>query len=234
MNFDTEKKGYSKKQVDEYIAREKAVTENVVDGLHQRISELTAQNEKLKAENDEYANQKNRVSKAIMNAVAKAEEIDRLSKVKYNREIAQLKAFHEKWTKYYAKIIERYPLDDELAATEKFTTSMDKILGRVSTTSSKERRIGYITVNADESAASDDSIMEQIVPGADKDSRILSGNFDPLERISKYYEAEKERGEQPDSDFADRSESGFSFEEALNPTEELSEIMKDLGIIMDD
>ena len=31
-------------------------------------------------------------------------------------------------------------------------------------------------------------------------------------------------------DYADRSPSGFSFEEALNPTEDLESILKDLGL----
>ncbi len=37
-----------------------------------------------------------------------------------------------------------------------------------------------------------------------------------------------------ENDYADRSPSGFSFEEALHPQQDLKDIMRDLGLLMDD
>ena len=95
-----------------------------------------------------------------------------------------------------------------------------------------------------------------MLPDGDMDSPILSGNFDPIERINRYFSSEKagrkdglharktDKAEEkreisatatPFADgYSDRSESGFSFEEALNPKEDLSEIMKELGLFSDD
>ncbi|MDE7372617.1 MAG: hypothetical protein K2N18_00985, partial [Clostridia bacterium] len=78
-----------------------------------------------------YKAKSSQISKAIVSAVAKAEEIEKLSHLKYSQEITRLKAFHEKWTKYYDKILDEYPLDSRLAAVGEFNRRMDKILSKV-------------------------------------------------------------------------------------------------------
>ena len=115
-----------------------------------------------------------------------------------------------------------------------------------------ETRIGYIKVKTEDAAPADDgALLDEMVPGADPNSPILSGNFDPLERISRYLSAEKaavrteddcppqEDTAAPDSAAtdryrSDRSASGFSFEEALHPQDDLKTIMMDLGLLMDE
>ena len=264
MEFTVSKKGYSPKEVEEYIAAVKREYEATIVKQRDRIKSLLEDKEKSERELAAYRAKTSQISKAIMNAVAKAEEIDRLSKLKYSQEITRLKAFHEKWTKYYEKIMDEYPLDSRLAAVGEFNRRMDKILARVGVadetaaakpgTKSDGVRIGYISVNADEPA--NDTAMSDLLPGADLSSPVLTGDFDPMERIGKYFAAEKEKQEKenrekalktksvnvkpaaetaasvsaPQKDYADRSPSGFSFEEALNPTEDLEDILKDLGL----
>ena len=63
-----------------------------------------------------------------------------------------------------------------------------------------------------------------------------------MERIDRYFAVEKKTPASaarsatetaPRKEYADRSVSGFSFEEALNPTEDLVSILKDLGMSED-
>ena len=67
------------------------------------------------------------------------------------------------------------------------------------------------------------------------------------ERLSLSLEEEreqKERGEdvgaavaavaEKSDDYKDRSPAGFSFSEALHPKDDLKDIMRELGVIMDD
>lgn len=103
---------------------------------------------------------------------------------------------------------------------------------------SSRKRIGYITVDAP-------------ADGEDDDDLLLDSDFDPVDRIRSFLTRDKPKksrtGDDADDgiaaavaakketdDYADRSESGFSFEEALNPKEDLADIMKDLGLLMDD
>ena len=169
-----------------------------------------------------------------------------------------------RWTKYYDKLLDEYPLDSRLKEAGEFNRRMDKILSRVSgkdetavseqadSDSSDDVRIGYVNVKAESDGG--DASIKDLLPDADPDSPVLTGNFDPMERIKRYFAAEKEREHRerksesatetvPPSpehsaaasapakkDYADRSPSGFSFEEALNPTEDLESILKDLGL----
>ncbi|MDE7395964.1 MAG: hypothetical protein K2M95_07600, partial [Clostridiales bacterium] len=188
-----------------------------------------------------------------LGAVKKAEEIEKLSKIKYTREIARLKAFHEKWTAYYEKLFQAYPLDDRLAALGAFNRKMDKILSGVKQNdetaatvmpsptekarkgkAEKKVQIGYISVDADDAGEATDVGYADIVPDADLSSPVLTGDFDPMERINRYFAAEREREREETAatqkEYGDRSESGFSLEEALNPTEDLMDILKDLGL----
>lgn len=260
MEFSLSKKGYTPKEVDEYIAAIKREYESTIIKQRDRIKEMLAEKEEADRELAAYREKSSQISKAIVSAVAKAEEIERLSRLKYSQEITRLKAFHEKWTRYYDKILDEYPLDARLAAAGEFNRRMDTILSRVGknddlaatkaqadTRKTDERndvRIGYISVNAAERGNEPD--IKDLLPDADPSSPVLTGNFDPMERIGKYFAAEKEREEQEKQrraerhaatkstaatrDYPDRSSNGFSLEEALNPTEDLESILRDLGL----
>ncbi|MDE6398758.1 MAG: hypothetical protein K2L51_05500, partial [Clostridiales bacterium] len=233
--------------------------ESTIVKQRDRIKEMLAEKEETDRELAAYREKSSQISKAIVSAVAKAEEIERLSRLKYSQEITRLKAFHEKWTRYYDKILDEYPLDARLVAAGEFNRRMDTILSRVgkpdelaATQAQSEMRqerndvrIGYISVNAADKG--NDTDITDLLPDADPSSPVLTGNFDPMGRIGKYFAAEKEREEQEKqrraersnavkataatrADYADRSPNGFSLEEALNPTEDLESILKDLGL----
>lgn len=261
MNFKIEKKGYSTKQVDAHIKELTTQNESTVESLRERIAELkeTCANQEKEIEGSREKTEL--VTRAIYNAVEKAEEIERLSLLKYNQEIAQLKAFHEKWMAHYGKILEKYPLDNELRSAEKFNASMQSILNKAGGVTSgastdevaelltdayeseksriESQRIGYITVQTTDKAEKVELDSE------DLDNPLFNEEFNPVERIKNYLAQEKKpktpRKTRPkketvmalDGDYADRSDSGFSFEEALNPKEDLEDIMRGLGMLFD-
>ncbi len=239
MEFSVTKKGYSPKEVEEYIAAIKREYESTIVKQRERIQTMLEEKEAAEKELAAYREKSSQISKAIMSAVAKAEEIEKLSHIKYNQEIARLKAFHEKWTQYYEQILDEYPLDERLAGVGEFNRRMDKILSRVGDEGAATAAPAVKTVD----------IENKRVEPAKKTPEALS----PIEKIGKYFESEKEHEEEkaPEprlsplerarqtmtatvpaqkKDYADRSPSGFSFEEALNPTEDLESILKDLGL----
>lgn len=202
MKFDIEKKGYKKSEVDEYVFALKNEYESKLAEQKNRIfqlkSELTEREKQLAA----FKAKTDLISSAILNAVQKADEIEKLAETRYREEMKQLKSFHEKWQSHYNKMLEKYPDDEGLKAIGKFNAAMDD---------------------------------------------ILSGGSAAMKEIEKQFDAERERVEsagsgakaeaapksQPNKTLAEDavSASGFSFEEAWNPKDDLSEIMKDLGLL---
>lgn len=267
MDFKREWKGYKRVEVDAYIRQLNET--HAADNARQQesIAELKERVRALETELRSYEANSGTVSKALESAVAKADEIERLSKLKYRQEMEQLKVFHEKWLSYYKKLLKQYPLDEELRGLSSFNRSMSAILDsgetppveqfeRESARVGKQQRIGYIDVDAGESSLSDDEIMKEILP----DLPAGETEFNPEERVREYLSraAAKEKSaakpvakpakktpskapagraakmSAPAEEYADRSESGFSFEEALHPTEDLADIMRDLGLFTED
>jgi len=112
----------------------------------------------------------------------------------------------------------------------------------------ENQKIGYISIKTDKKkvGAEDDKItLLKMVPGADPDSPIING--DPVARIKQYLQKavalERENKNKNKSKNAQdkkraqndiastTSSSGFCFDEALNPTDDLETIMRDLGLL---
>lgn len=207
--MDGKKKTYTKTDFDEYTAAVRREFEETLLKQRERIDELKAALDAAEHKIAEYEGQKELVYKAITAALKKAEDIERVSLIRYNQEIAQLKSFHNKWMSYYDKIIEAYPLDDNLVATSR--------------------------------------VNEKIAEALDRSGDIEAQYNEEKERLSRSLEeerAQKESGEdigaavaaveEKSDDYKDRSPAGFSFAEALHPKDDLKDIMRELGVIMDD
>lgn len=252
MDFKTEKKGYNKSEVGEYILRLVKNYEQAAARRDEEMESLKARLEESEKKNRAYRDKENLVCKAITSAVSKADEIERLARLKYTREMQQLKAFHDKWLSYYDKILKKYPLDSELIRVGKFNEEMSRILDKARARSAaqekkdsfaqtmpKETRIGYTVIDSSEKESKDDDL-----------GGLLADGFDPVDRIRTYLAKERAKNaaedreknaekstvttvEKPVRNYADRSPSGFSFEEALHPEGDLEDIMRDLGLLLD-
>ncbi len=207
--MDGKKKTYTKTDFDEYTAAVRREFEETLYKQRERIDELKAALDAAERKIAEYEGQKELVYKAITAALKKADDIERVSLIRYNQEVAQLKSFHNKWMGYYDKIIEAYPLDENLVATSRVNEKIAEVL----------ERSGDVEAQYNEEK----------------------------ERLSLSLEEEreqKERGEdvgaavaavaEKSDDYKDRSPAGFSFSEALHPKDDLKDIMRELGVIMDD
>ena len=143
--------------------------------------------------------------------------------------MARLKAFHEKWTAYYNKLLAKYPMDDELMAVGKFNREMSETLG------APERQF----------SAEDERLKSKKLGKV----KVSSGSepFDPVKSIKDYLDGDTTAATRPSKNskayktgiavvnpaLTGPSDSGFNFEEALNPTDDLKDIMKDLGLMED-
>lgn len=201
------KKEYTQTELDEYLRSVKSEYETTLMRQRERIAELKTALAQAEKKIADYASQRELVYKAITEALKKADDIERVSLIRYNQEIAQLKSFHDKWVGYFNKIIEKYPLSDELVAASKVNGRLAEVLGKTGDIeeqyeSEKERLSESLAAERDAAEAGED--VKTSVAAAAQD------------------------------DYKDRSPAGFSFAEALHPKDDLKDIMRELGIIMDD
>lgn len=102
-SFDIVRKGYNTEQVDSYITREIDSYKQVVAEKNMRISELLHMNSNLNKQLDEYKLREDNVTKALLTAVEKAQEMENLIKKSYNIELERLRIWRDKWIAYSDK-----------------------------------------------------------------------------------------------------------------------------------
>ncbi len=203
MKFDIEKKGYKKSEVDEYIFALKNEYESRLSDQKNRIFQLKSELVDKEKQLSSYKEKTDLIATAILNAVAKADEIEKLSAARYREEMNSLRVFHDKWQAHYNKLLDKYPDDEGLRAVEKFNSDMND---------------------------------------------IFSGGTSAIKEIEKQFESEKARLESVSASGAEEkpkkaaktlaedavSKSGFSFEEAWNPTDDRGPIMKEVGLVSEE
>lgn len=211
--MDGKKKVYTKADFDAYAEAVKRELEQVLLRQRERIDELRTQLDAAEKKVADNESKKELVYKAITAALKKADDIERVTLIKYNQEIAQLKSFHNRWVGYFNRIMAQYPLDDELAAASKVNGRIAEVLGKTGDLEEQYR-------------AERERLMQSV---ADDDS------FDVSEASAAAAESAAQFAQSAtDDEYKDRSPSGFSIAEALHPKDDLMDIMRELGVIMDD
>ncbi len=202
MNFEIEKKGYKRIQVDEYIFALKNEYENRLSEQKHRIFQLKSELAEREKRLAEHEAKRDVVATAIISAVEKAEEIEKLSATRYREEMAMLRAFHDKWQAHYNSLLDKYPDDAGLRAIEKFNADVSDVLS------------GGV-----------EAVKELQKQFSEEESRLS-------EEGKEKKKSKKASGAAATKTLAEGavSSSGFSFEEAWNPTDDLDTIMKDLGL----
>ena len=219
MEFKTVRKGYDKKEVEAYIEKMDAEKQASEKSLRATVAQLKGELDEKQQKLDDFEKKARRISDALISAVSKADEIEKLAVYKYNQEMEQLKSFHARWVAYYARLMKKYPLSEELDAVKEFNDKVGRILGEGAESDDSARRFREeFNRLIKQNGVLDDDGTEDI----------------PSVAPATFIKVEEERPA-PAPDLKNTvSESGFSFEEALNPKESLEEIMADLGFLMDE
>jgi len=103
--------------------------ENSLARQKERIFELKLDLTNAEKEISKYKQKSDQMTKALLSAVSKADEIEYFAMQKYKMEMSQLRTFHNKWLAHYSKILKRYPLDKDLLALQDFNNKMGDLLG---------------------------------------------------------------------------------------------------------
>ncbi len=180
---------YSAQEVKELLREEAFEYENTLSDQKERIFSLVKENETLKEEVKKYKEKESAISEALVSAISKSKEIELAAKNKFEGNLIRLKVFEGKLVSYYKRLLNKYPLDDNLLSAEEFLHKMDEILGT-----------DYMKA-------------------------------DVFDKMFKEQNPTMRKGGVVDYRMYEPSESGFDINEALNPSEDLEAICKELGLI---
>lgn len=153
------------------------------------IQQLIKENEELKREVARYKDKFCSIKEAVIKSIENTKEIEKQTRVRIEQNLIRLKLFDSKLVAYYKRLIEKYPLDDNLIDTEEFLKKMDDILNT-----------DYMKRNVD------DEMFKSKNPTFSYGNKVSFEGIEP-------------------------NESGFDLNEALNPSEGLEDICRELGLI---
>ena len=142
MKFGRVRNGYDPEELEQYFKRVRETYDETL--LSQRDRIFLLKDALAKAENElaGYEKKKEQIGKAIESALGKADEIEKLTRRKVAKELASLRKFHRRWVSYYARIMEKYPLDEELERAGGLMDEISRLLGDADEVPAEKLRSG--------------------------------------------------------------------------------------------
>ena len=107
--FNIDKKGYDPEEVDEYINKMYLKYEDKLSEQKDRVVALKGEVDSLKARLANYVNNDEQISKALIFAVEKAEQIENNAKNVYNLEIKRVNALYARWEELLLEVEKHCP-----------------------------------------------------------------------------------------------------------------------------
>ena len=129
--FKVERKGYSIREVEDYIALEIERNEIVYNEQRERIDSLLNENQQLKRAVEEYKSREDKIAEAIIVARENADKMTAEIKLRYMMELDRLKLFRAKWIGVYEELKERYGFDGDALNVESVAISTKLEIERV-------------------------------------------------------------------------------------------------------
>lgn len=141
--FTITKKGYSVDEVEGFINKLLQLTEDKLTESTARINELKSEIRALTIEKNEYKAKEQAVSKALTEALKRAEEIESVAKARYAMEINRLSVFRRRFSDYLASISDQTPVD---VAIQEFEGNVKSLESELKEVMQKEFNLEKITV----------------------------------------------------------------------------------------
>ena len=132
--FDIERKGYNKKEVENYIANLKNQYEDEIEKSKQEAMQAQAELMQCKMELDSYHKKDDQISNALVVAVETAKEIESSAKTIYELEIKRVKVLYKKWNNILNEVKALYPNINKVSGIsvlfDEFEEALNKILSK--------------------------------------------------------------------------------------------------------
>ncbi len=254
--FDINKKGYDIEQVDTFINKLSLKYEEKLSEQRDRVFALKNELSIMEQRLSNYKDKDKQISQALIYAVEKAEQIEANASKLYDLEIKRMRLLYKQWEELLAKLDTTQMDKSTQKELSAFKSAVSDVLAQnnrlgeaVVRKDLHNNSTGYIrnllnrmdyAINSKPKASASKSVLKNMSTETEKENNRLidlSGKLDKIKvkgsgdmaenylnsddmdttAFSKALIRKKEKKS---------SESGFSLEEALNPTEDLEEIMK--------
>ncbi len=199
---------YTEEQVQKLINERCTALSNKLDEQRATIDRQTATIAQISSEINEYKSKDSTISMAIISAVEKAQQIESTSKKLYQMEIERIRLLYLKMENVLKQLYARYP---ELRKNSEVNDIMDKV--------------GLVLSN-NISPVSSQPLMKYAMSSATVEDPIKK----LLNKITTIFDKNDDQKVTLKRKTIPESSSGFDLKEALNPTEQLSDIMKAFNI----
>lgn len=241
------KKYYTQIEVDEYVRRLLTDSEITLSKQAERIEKERKENERLNRELEEYKNKEKSVSRLLVLSERKAKYLESTTKSKCAIEIERIARLAEKWDNYFEDLSNKYDNVDkekleefkkELSTTIDNMLELDGLFGDKPLDEAEQAHASELNrlnvLRNKKKTELDDRfsklVMEFNMKIGDNATR---GRGRPKKKdTTSLTDIEKQlapkQAKRTTMVYPPKSESGFDYEEALNPTDSLEDIMKDL------
>lgn len=241
-----QKKYYTQIEVDEYVRELLTKSEIALSKQAERLEQERQENERLSALVEEYKKKEKAISRLLILSERKAKFLETNTRSRCAMEIERLARLAEKWDSFFEHLGSTYSPKDKQKLDEfksEISTAIDNMLEMESLFGDKplteaekahEEEINRLGVIKDKHQSEIDQRFNKLVSEFNmkigdnatrkrgRPKKDASSNVKDIERALEKDKA-KDKGIYPPV-----SDSGFDFEEALNPTDSLEDIMRDL------
>lgn len=256
VKFDIDKKGYDIEQVENYINTLSVKYEEKLAEQKDRLFTMRNELNMMKERLEVYQNKDKQISQALVFAVEKAGQIENSARKLYDLEIKRINILYEHWNVLIEEIERKYgqALDDENINNmiEEFKRGLDSVIKHnvdISQTNIKQElkqnsdnyiknllnKMDYV-INDKQKKKVEKKVVEteevQDKPNIGSRLKLLSSRLDG-KSAEKYLNDETEvessayaKNFMKKSKYPKPNDTGFDLEDALNPKEDLDEIMK--------
>jgi len=262
--FDINKKGYDVEQVDNFINKLTLKYEEKLSEQKDRVfslkNELAVINERL----ENYRDKDKQISQALIFAVEKAEQIESKASKLYDLEVKRLRLLYSQWQEMIKKLATQNLSKDITIDLASFTQTITEVLeqnarfdGNMIRKDLHKNSNNYIrnllnkmdyAINSKPKTQVAKNTLENLSSETEKENARmidLSGKLNRIKVKGKGNMAENylNSEEETPSIFSrtitrkrapKKQESGFDLEDALNPKEDLDEIMKAFDFFLDE
>lgn len=254
--FDINKKGYDIEQVDTFINKLSLKYEEKLSEQRDRVFALKNELSIMEQRLSNYKDKDKQISQALIYAVEKAEQIEANASKLYDLEIKRMRLLYKQWEELLDKLESADLDKTTKKELSTFKTAIEEVLAQnnrigeaVVRKDLHNNSTGYIrnllnrmdyAINSKPKTTSHKSTLQSMSAETEKENNRLidlSGKLDKIKVKGSGNMAENYlNSDDMDSTAFSKalirkkekttSESGFNLEDALNPTEDLEEIMK--------
>ncbi len=239
------KKYYTQTEVDEYVRSLLTNSEIALTKQAERLEKERKENERLTKELEEFKKKEKTIARLLILSERKAKFLETNTRSRCSIEIERLARLAERWDEFFEGLDKAYNPDDK-AKLEEFKSQLVETINNML---DMENMFGKPLSEAEKSHTEE---LERLGVVKEKRKTELDQRFDKLVnefnmKIGENATRKRGRPKKKDSDslntikknldktapktspvYPPVGDSGFDFEAALNPTDSLEDIMKDL------